>query len=171
MIKTKFSPLTWLFAVVLTMIPIQMLYAIYRIVIDNLSNLTDLTVVVQIFILTLSIIFLLLMLERYTRIYVISKDTLEVKHFLGLSRRSYDFKELKFSYYSWTTKLALLELPNGRQLTLGKSQYLNFDDIVGILKTRIKNENLKFKFVNRLTIFIIIACLLIFVMIFQLGKG
>jgi hypothetical protein len=171
MIKSKFSILTWPFAFVLTMLPLQLFYTVCKIVIDNLSTLTDLTIVVQIVVLTLTILFLLMMLERHTRSYVIHDSTLEVKHFFGLSKASYDFKDLKFAYYSWTTKLALLELPTGRQLTLGKSQYLNFDEIVENLRKRIKNENLKFKFVNRLTIFIVIACLLIFVMIFQLGKG
>ena len=163
--------MTWPFAFVLTILPLQLFYTVFEIVVDNVSTLTDLTVVVQIVVLTLTILFLLMILERHTRGFVIHGDTLEVKHFFGLSTRIYDCKDLKFAYYSWTTKLALLELPNGRQLTLGKSQYLNFDEIVEILRTRIKNENLKFKFVNRLTIFIVITCLLIFVMIFQLGKG
>ena len=78
---------------------------------------------------------------------------------------------MKFAYYSWTTKLILIELPNGRQLTLGKSQYLNFDKIVEVLKERVPNDNLKLKFVNGLTIFIVVTSLLLFLMIFQLGKG
>ncbi|HEY3402587.1 MAG TPA: hypothetical protein VGK59_04310 [Ohtaekwangia sp.] len=78
---------------------------------------------------------------------------------------------LKFSYFSWTTKLALLEFPSGRQLTLAKSQYANFDDIAHILQARIKNSQLKFKFVNRLTIFVIVSSVLIFLMVIQLGKG
>jgi len=110
------------------------------------------------------------MLERHTTSYLFHHGTLEVKHFFGLSRGSYDFKDLKFSYYSWTKKLALLELPNGRQLTLGKSQYLNFDEIVAILEARVRNDKLKFKFVNRLTIFIVVASILVFLTIFQLGK-
>jgi hypothetical protein len=170
MIRSKFTILTWPFAIVLTILPVQILYMASNIVIDNLSHLTDFTVVVQIVVLALTILFLLLMLERHTRSYVIHSGTLEVKHFLGLSKRSYDFRDLKFSCYSWTTKLALLELPNGRQLTLGKSQYLNFDEIVEILKGKVQNDRLKFKFVNRLTIFIVIALVLLFLMIFQLGK-
>ncbi len=145
MIKSKFSILTWPFAFVLTMLLIQLLYTVGIVVIDNLSSLTDLVVVVQIVVLTLAALFLLMILERHTRIYVIYDGTLEVKHFFGLSIASYDFKDLKFGYYTWTKKLVLLELPTGRQFTLGKSQYLNFDEIVDILKTRIKNENLKFK--------------------------
>ena len=170
MIKSKFSVFTWPFILVLTTLSLQLSYTLCNIVVDNLSTLTDLTVVVQIVVLTLTILFLLLMLERHTMGYVIHNDTLEVKHFVGLFSRSYDFKGLKFRYYSWTTKLALLELPNGRQLTLGKSQYLNYDDMAQILKTRVQKDNLKFKFVNRLTVFIVVAWLLIFLMIFLLGE-
>ena len=86
MIKSKFTIWTWPFVFVLTILPIKMLNTVYNIVINNLSNLTDLTTVVQIIILTFTIFFLLLMLERHTRGYVIHNDTLEIKYLLGLSK-------------------------------------------------------------------------------------
>jgi hypothetical protein len=156
---------------VLTLLSVQIFYTICKSAADNLSSWSNSAVIFQLAVLTLTLFFLLTMLKRHTRSFVIRNDSLEVKHFFGLSSKTYELNHLKFSYYSWTTKLALLELPNGMQLTLGKSQYMNFDKMVEILKERIPNDKLKFKFVNRLTIFIAVASILFFVMIVQLGKG
>jgi hypothetical protein len=171
MVKSRFSILTIPLVCVLTVVSIQVLYTIYNIVADNLSNLTDLGVVIQLGTLTLTDLFLLTMLKRNTRSYVIHQDKLDVNYFFGLVTKSYDFRDLKFSYYTWTKKVGLVELPDRSQVTLGKSQYSNFDEIVEILATRIQNQKLKFKFVNKLTVFIIVASLLFFLMIIQMGKG
>jgi hypothetical protein len=171
MIKSKFTTMTWPFVIILTMLPLHLFYTTCKIVVDNVSTLTDLVVVAQVVVLILTILFLLMMLERHTRGFVIQDDKLEVKYFLGLSTKSYDFRVLKFAYYNWTTKLALLELPNGGQLTLSESQYRNYEEIAQTLKTRIQNEQLKFKFINRLTVFVAIAMVLLFLTVFALGQG
>jgi hypothetical protein len=126
------------FGTALIFLSAQIFYTICKFVIDNFANIADLEIVSQIGILTLTLLFLLTMLKRETKGYIIHKDKLEINYFFGLFTRSYDFRGLKFSFYSWTTKVALLEFPNGSQLTLGKSQYLNFDEIVEILKQELK---------------------------------
>ena len=162
----------WWFTLTLTILPLHLFYTVCVIAIDNLSSLTEWIVLVQIVVFTLTILFLLIMLEQHTRVYVVHDDRLEIKYFIGLSNRTYDFNDLKFARDSWPLKTALLELPNGRQLTLVKTLYTNYDEIVMTLRKRIQNEKLKFKFVNRLTVFVVVAILiLLFLTTFQPGKS
>ena len=162
----------WWFALTLIALPLQIFYTLCMVIIDNQSDLTGGTIVVQLVVLTLLILFLLIMLELHTRVYVIHSDRLEIRHFLGLSNRSYGFNDLKIAFYNWTPKTALLELPNGRQLTLLKTQYTNYDEIAVTLKQRIQNNKLKFKFVNRLTVFVVVAILIVlFLTTLQPGKN
>lgn len=137
------------FNLVLTPLCAVFFYEALVVVIGNLYRLTDPEIFPQIGTYTLTLLFLLPFLKRYSRSYVIHDNVLEVKTFSGLSRKTYDFKNLRFSYSS-ITEYALLELPNGEQLALRPTQYLNFHEMVGILRARIQNAQMKLTFVNRM---------------------
>ena len=85
------------------------------------------------------------------RNFVVHEERLEVNYLFGLLRYFYDYKELKVSDYTWSTKGVLIELPDGDQLTIGERQYRNYQELKHSLEKRIQKEKIGIKYSNRFT--------------------
>lgn len=117
-----------------------MLFIVSIVIKNNLSNLTDLDILAGILFLTWIAVLPLVMMLIVTKNYVTHPDKIEVNYFFGQIKRFYAYTNLKISDYVWTTKGLLIELPNGDQMTLGKNQYRNFDEIRSGVAEKIRKE-------------------------------
>lgn len=111
----------------------------------------DFDIVAGILFLTWIAIMPIAMMLTVMRNYVTHPDKLEVKYLFGLIKHFYSYKELRISDYAWSTKGILIELPDGDQLTLGKNQYRNFDEIARALADKIHRERIEVKYTTKLT--------------------
>jgi hypothetical protein len=151
MIKSKLTfiliPLTVLMAFASGVI----LFLVYIIVVSNVSNLTDFDIAAGILFLTWIALMPMVMMLTLMRNYVTHSDKLEVNYFFGLVKHFYSYKDLRISDYAWSTKGFLIALPDGDQMTLGKNQYRNFDEITKALGEKIQSEKIEVKYTTKVT--------------------
>ncbi len=130
MIKTKLTFILIPLTVLLTLASGLILFIVYIIIKNNLSNLTDLDILGGILFLTWIAVLPTALMITVMRNYVTHPDKLEVNYLFGLIKHFYNYTDLRISDYTWSTKGLLIELPDKDQLTIGKNQYRNFDEIV-----------------------------------------
>lgn len=150
-----------------------LLFIVYIIIINNLSNLNDPGIISMILFISWIAIFPSIMMFSLIKNYHISDEHLEVKYLFGLLTHRYQYSELKISDYTWSTKGLLIELPNSDQLTIGERQYKNYSTIKEALEERIVKEEIKVRYTTRFTrtMFIIGGLTLLFLVIsLQLGE-
>lgn len=165
MLKSKFSTA----AVFLTIIVVALFaiatYDVTNSLVENAAVQSNLEMGLQLLWFALVVLCLYAATKLLTRRIVVEEYDLEVNYFFGCIKKRYPINELRFSYYSWTMNAIILQMHNGDQMVIGKSLYSNFADIVHVLDIRIKHEKLISRFANRLTILVVAAVILLFLML------
>ncbi len=151
MIKSKLTFILFPLTALMAFASGLLLFIVYIIIINNLPNLTDLDIITGILFLTWIGVMPIAMMLTVMRNYVTHADKLEVNYLFGVIKHFYDYKDLRISDYVWSTKGVLIELPDGDQMTLGKNQYRNFDEITKALGDKIQKEKIEVKYTTRLT--------------------
>lgn len=142
-----------------------LLFIVYIIIINNLTNLGDFDIIAMTLFLTSIAIFPLIMMFSLLRKFKIHSDKLEVIYAFGLIRHFYNYNELKVSDYTWRTSGGILiKTPDGEQMTLGQKQYSNYFEIREALQSKIKKEDIKLKYTTRLTRTILISFGILFML-------
>lgn len=151
MIRTKLTYILIPLAVLLILASGLILFIVYIVIKNNLSNLTDLGILGGVLFLTWIAVLPTALMMTVMRNYVTHPDKLEVSYLFGLIKHFYNYKDLKISDYTRSTKGLLIELPDKDQLTIGKNQYRNFDEITNALADKIQKEEIGVKYTTRVT--------------------
>jgi hypothetical protein len=151
MIRTRLAFILIPLTVLLILASGIILFIVYIIIENNLSNLTDLDVLGGILFLTWIAVLPTTLMIAIMRNYVAHREKLEVNYLFGLIKHFYNYNDLKISDYTWSTTGLLIELPDKDQLTIGKNQYRNFDEIATTLTEKIRKEEIEIKYTTKLT--------------------
>ncbi len=128
-----------------------LLFIVYVIIRENVTNLADFELVMVILLLTWFAVLFLVGFQLVMVGFRFHENKLEVRYIFGLIKQFYYYNDLRVSEYFWSTNGILIETSNGDQFTLGEKQYTNYSELKEAFQSRIKKDVIKIKYTTRMT--------------------
>ena len=132
---------------ILLMVPFTglLLFICGVIIKTNIHELFNLEIITTILFVAWLAIFPLIVMIQALPSLVFENSRLELSYFYGFITRRYELKNLRQSNFSPRGDGILIELENGDQVTIGRKQFLNYDELKKFIEDNIAVTTPKIK--------------------------